>query len=110
LIIHLVITWPYSRLDNENIQANNGIFFLKGGSYQNITNSIAHFFNFAPVTYSYKQKIMEAQANNKSRSLDWLLFLASTAVVILLLIFADEWFWVALPFSLTYLVRALNAM
>ncbi len=53
---------------------------------------------------------MEAQANNKSRSLDWLLFLASTAIVILLLIFADEWFWVALPFSLTYFVKAVNAM
>jgi len=53
---------------------------------------------------------MEAQTENKSRGLDWLLFLASTAVVILLLIFADEWFWVALPFSLTYLVRALDAM
>lgn len=53
---------------------------------------------------------MEAQTKNRSRALDWLLFLASTAVVILLLIFADEWFWVALPFSLTYLVRALDAM
>jgi hypothetical protein len=56
------------------------------------------------------KKKMEAQANNKSRGLDWLLFLVSTAAVILLLMFADEWFWVALPFSLTYLVKALNAI
>jgi hypothetical protein len=53
---------------------------------------------------------MEVQANNKSRTMDWVLFLVSTAAVILLLMFADEWFWVALPFSLTYLVKALNAI
>lgn len=53
---------------------------------------------------------MEAQANKKSHAMDWLLFLVSTAVVILLLMFADEWFWVALPFSLTYFVKAVDAM
>ena len=56
------------------------------------------------------KKKMEAQANNKSRGLDWILFLVSTVAVILLLMFADEWFWVALPFSLTYFVKALNAI
>lgn len=53
---------------------------------------------------------MEANAKNNSTAMDWLFFLVSTAVVILLLIFANEWFWVALPFSLTYLVKALRAM
>lgn len=53
---------------------------------------------------------MEANAENKSTAMDWILFLVSTAVVILMLIFMNEWFWVALPFSLTYLVKALCAM
>lgn len=42
--------------------------------------------------------------------MDWILTFVSTAVVIALLIFIPEWFWVALPFALTYLVRALDAM
>ena len=53
---------------------------------------------------------MEAEANNKSTAMDWVFFLISTAVVVALLIFANEWFWLALPFSLTYLVKALRAM
>ncbi len=38
----------------------------------------------------------------------WLYFLISTAALIAMLIFADEWFWIALPFSLTYFVMALG--
>ncbi|MBV6654116.1 MAG: hypothetical protein KI786_10195 [Mameliella sp.] len=53
---------------------------------------------------------MEANAENKSTAMDWILFLVSTVIVILMLIFMNEWFWVALPFSLTYLVKALRAM
>lgn len=53
---------------------------------------------------------MEANAENKSNAMDWILFLVSTAVMIFMLIFANEWFWVVLPFSLTYLVKALRAM
>ncbi|HMQ48516.1 MAG TPA: hypothetical protein PKA00_11710 [Saprospiraceae bacterium] len=53
---------------------------------------------------------MEASTTKKSSGLDWILFLVSTLVLILMLIYADEWFWLALPFSLTYLVKALNAM
>ncbi len=41
---------------------------------------------------------------------DWIMFLVSTLVMVALLIFANEWFWLALPFSLTYLVRALDKM
>ena len=72
----------------------SGIFLTLRATENNITN----------------KKKMEAQANNKSRGLDWILFLVSTVAVILLLMFADEWFWVALPFSLTYFVKALNAI
>lgn len=47
---------------------------------------------------------------NRSSVMDWLLFLVSTIACIGLLVVAPEWFWVALPFSLTYLVKALGAM
>lgn len=53
---------------------------------------------------------MEANTENKSNAMDWILFLVFTTIVILMLIFMNEWFWVALPFSLTYLVKALRAM
>lgn len=47
---------------------------------------------------------------NSSTIMDWLLFLVSTVVTIGLLVVAPEWFWVPLPFVLTYLVRAMRAM
>ena len=40
----------------------------------------------------------------------WILFIISTIVMIALIIFIPEWFWLALPFSLTYLVKAFDAM
>ena len=46
----------------------------------------------------------------KSTTIDWILFLVSTVVIILLLMYASEWFWLALPFVLTYLVRALRVI
>ena len=46
----------------------------------------------------------------KYSSTDWLIFLVSAAATILLLIFKDTFFWVALPFALTYLVKALKVM
>lgn len=42
--------------------------------------------------------------------MDWIWFLVSTAIMILMLIFFNEWFWLALPFSLTYLVKAMRVM
>ena len=45
-----------------------------------------------------------------SKRTDWLLTLVSLAVTVALLIVAPEWFWVALPFLLTYFVRAMDAM
>jgi len=38
----------------------------------------------------------------------WIYFLVSTVVLIAMLIWVNEWFWLALPFSLTYLVKALD--
>ncbi|MEL6139981.1 MAG: hypothetical protein AAFU67_00015 [Bacteroidota bacterium] len=40
----------------------------------------------------------------------WLLFLISLVVFFLMLIFVNEWFWVAMPFMLTYLVYAMDVV
>jgi hypothetical protein len=50
------------------------------------------------------------ETTNKSNLMDWVLFLVSTAVLSTIYVVSNEWFWVALPFSLTYLVKALKAM
>ncbi|MBK8491942.1 MAG: hypothetical protein IPL49_13890 [Saprospirales bacterium] len=46
----------------------------------------------------------------KSTMMDWILFLISTVVIIGLLMYASEWFWLALPFVLTYFVRAVRVI
>lgn len=38
----------------------------------------------------------------------WLMFLASTAITVLLLIFLPQWFWVGLPFAFTGFVKAMD--
>jgi len=48
--------------------------------------------------------------STSSRRGYWMLFGISTAATLLLLIFANEWFWVGLPFMLTYLVQAMDKM
>lgn len=53
-----------------------------------------------------KTNAMEATKN--STRTDWIIFFISLAVMIGFFIYADEWFWVALPFVLTYFVRALR--
>ena len=40
----------------------------------------------------------------------WGLFVVSTLVMIAMLIWMNEWFWLALPFSLTFLVKALGVI
>jgi len=52
---------------------------------------------------------MSTQENTSSKT-DWLLFVVSTIVMIAMLIWVNEWFWLAMPFSLTYLVKALKMM
>ena len=39
---------------------------------------------------------------------NWLIFLVSLIACCFLLATATEWFWVTLPFLLTYLVKALD--
>jgi hypothetical protein len=40
----------------------------------------------------------------------WLFFLISLIIFILMLIFMNQWFWVSMPFMLTFLVMALGYM
>jgi fatty acid desaturase len=55
-------------------------------------------------------KTSSMETSNNSTLLDWIIFLVSLVAMIGLLMYASEWFWVALPFVLTYLVRALKMM
>ena len=51
---------------------------------------------------------MEAQRKSTGRY--WMLFLVSLVITIGLLIYMPAWFWVTLPFVLTYLVKAFDMM
>ena len=53
---------------------------------------------------------MGETAAKSSRPLDLILFLVSLAVLVFLLMFYNEWFWLALPSTLTYLVRWLDVI
>jgi hypothetical protein len=50
---------------------------------------------------------MEANYD-KPASRDWLYFGISLVAMGAFFAFADEWFWVALPFVLTFFVRAIR--
>lgn len=40
----------------------------------------------------------------------WGYFVVSTLVMIAMLIWMNEWFWLAMPFSFTFLVKALDVV
>ena len=65
-------------------------------------------FSLFRFTFTIKNKNMET-VKDTTKS-DWVIFLVSLAGMIALLAFADEWFWLALPFVLTYFVKALKFM
>lgn len=46
----------------------------------------------------------------KSTGKYWLYFLVSLGIMIAMLIFMPAWFWVALPFPITYFVLAMDWM
>ena len=46
----------------------------------------------------------------ESTRMDWILFLVSTIIMVALMIYKPAWFWVALPFSTTYFVKALRVI
>lgn len=41
---------------------------------------------------------------------NWMLFLVFFVIFLLMLMFMNQWFWVAMPFMLTFLVMALGYM
>jgi len=53
---------------------------------------------------------MATTTSNSSTGKYWLFFLVSLVIFFLMLIFMNQWFWVAMPFMLTYLVLALGYM
>ncbi len=53
---------------------------------------------------------MATTATNESTGKYWVYFLISLVIFLLMLIFMNQWFWVAMPFMLTYLVMALGYM
>jgi len=48
------------------------------------------------------------ERSTKSRGFYWIVTLVSLFVVVALILVKPEWFWVALPFFLTYFVMALD--
>ncbi len=48
------------------------------------------------------------QEENKSTLIPWVIFLVSLVITLWLLFTKPEWFWVPLPFVLTYFVVATN--
>jgi len=50
------------------------------------------------------------ESTDKSTAKYWLYFLVALVIMIVTFIFQPAWFWVPLPFVLTYLVMAFRAM
>ena len=56
-------------------------------------------------------RTMETTSTSKSsKGMDWILFLVFLVIFVLMLMYVDEFFWVPMPFMLTYLVKALDSM
>lgn len=55
-------------------------------------------------------KRLMMDTTNKSTRQDWIIFFISLAIMILFFMYADEWFWVALPFVMTFFVRAIRVI
>ncbi len=45
-----------------------------------------------------------------SKGTYWILFFVSLAIMVWLLMFHSNWFWVDLPFLLTFLVKAMDVV
>lgn len=50
------------------------------------------------------------ETKKTSKGLYWLLFFISFTALVLFLVFLPEWFWVTLPFTITFLAGALDAL
>ena len=61
------------------------------------------------LSFAAKIEGMESSTNDSTR-MDWIWTIVSGVIMILLLMYANQWFWLAMPFFFTYLVRALRVM
>lgn len=48
--------------------------------------------------------------NNSNRRTYWLITLVSLVACVTLIVLSPEWFWVTLPFLLTFFVKAIDMM
>jgi hypothetical protein len=51
-----------------------------------------------------------ASDSKKSNTMDWIFFIVWTIIFFAMLIWVPQWFWLVIPFPLTYLVKAMDAM
>lgn len=58
----------------------------------------------------HKTSSFEVNTTKEDRRKYWLYFLVSLVIFFLMLIFMNQWFWVSMPFMLTFLVMALGYM
>lgn len=49
-----------------------------------------------------------SESSNTSTGATWIKFIISTVVTIAMVIFMPAWFWLGLPFVLTYFVQAMK--
>ncbi|MCB9340569.1 MAG: hypothetical protein H6577_20790 [Lewinellaceae bacterium] len=49
-------------------------------------------------------------AEKSSNTINWILFVVFTVIVVAMLFLTPQWFWLLLPFPLTFLVKALDVM
>jgi hypothetical protein len=53
---------------------------------------------------------VNAEPDNSNKMMNWMITLISLVAGIVLLLFVPEMFWLALPFFLTYFVKAIDMM
>lgn len=53
-----------------------------------------------------KDRIMDHTTNGTKS--DWMICVVSTLLTLIMLKFAPGWFWVPMPFALTYFVKAMR--
>lgn len=53
---------------------------------------------------------VDSEPDNSNKAMNWMITLVSFVVGLVLLIFKPELFWLALPFFLTYFVKAIDMM
>lgn len=61
-------------------------------------------------SHLYQKLKIFIMAAKESTGKYWVYFIVSTLVMIAMLIWMNEWFWVAMPFSFTSLVKALDVV